>query len=275
MASISLITPLEPALPRGPHVGAQASYATAFRRLDAAVASSRGPSHDANEDAHSKLQGTGRLFVVADGVGGGAMARLASTQLVQQLHHALEGHFIDAARIGRAMLDADREVARCIAQVCSGPGAATVALCAPANMLASRWWVAWVGDCRVYRLALHREAGIELLTRDDTFAHLNETPPEGSSPDDPARMVGNGATLGANVALHELACGDLLLLCSDGVHKYLPADACERVLRQPLPLARRCEELVAIARRNGSADDATVLVVQRGGFAQAPQGMGP
>ena len=65
---------------------------------------------------------------------------------------------------------------------------------------------------------------IELLTRDDTFGHLDELPPRGGSPDDPARMVGNGATSGANVALHGLACGDLLALCSDGVHKYVDAD---------------------------------------------------
>jgi protein phosphatase len=271
MASVSLITPLEPGVPHGLHGNAQAAYNTAFRRLEAAVASSCGSQREANEDAHSVLQGPGRVFVVADGVGGGAMARLASTQLVLQLHHALDGHRVDAARIARAMLDADREVARCIAQVSDGAGAATVALCAPANLLASRWWVAWVGDCRVYRLALRADRGIELLTRDDTFAHLNEAPPEGSSPDDPARMVGNGATSGANVQLHDLACGDLLALCSDGVHKHVPASAWEHVLRQPLSLAQRCEELVALARSNGSADDATVLLVQRGGFASAQE----
>jgi serine/threonine protein phosphatase PrpC len=115
----------------------------------------------------------------------------------------------------------------------------------------------------VYRLARRGVRGIELLTRDDTFAHLNETPPEGSSPDDPARMVGNGATSGANVALHDLARGDLLALCSDGVHKHLDDHDWEHVLRQPVPLARRCEQLIALARHQGSTDDATVLLVHR------------
>jgi serine/threonine protein phosphatase PrpC len=241
----------------------RAAYTSAFRRLEVALASARGSRRDANQDAHSALHGKGRIFVVADGVGGGAMARMASTQLVLQLHRALDGPRIDKARIVRAMLHADREVARCIAQASCAPGASTVALCAPANLLASRWWVAWVGDCRVYRLAQRGDSGIELLTRDDTFAHLNETPPDGSSADDPARMVGNGATSGANVALHDLARGDLLALCSDGVHKHLEDHIWERVLRQPVPLALRCERLIALARRNGSADDATVLLVHR------------
>ena len=51
----------------------------------------------------------------------------------------------------QAMLDADRAIAQSIAQITDKPGAATVALCAPVNLLASKWLIAWVGDCRVYR----------------------------------------------------------------------------------------------------------------------------
>ena len=41
------------------------------------------------------------------------------------------------------------------------------------------------------------------------------------------------------------------------------------MLTQPVPLARRCDDLIALARANGSTDDATVLLVQRTGFASA------
>jgi serine/threonine protein phosphatase PrpC len=92
------------------------------------------------------------------------------------------------------------------------------------NALASKWLVAWVGDCRAYRLTKGGESHIELLTRDDTFSHLNETPPRGGSLDDPARMVGNGAVADANVGTHSLSNGDLLMLCSDGVHKFVAVD---------------------------------------------------
>lgn len=271
----SLITPLEPRPPHGVRVvvdapvpAQSAIYSTALRRIEAAVVSSRGPQHDANEDAHSALTSPG-LFVVADGVGGGAMAQLASRQLVSQLHQALDAHRIDVDRVGKAMLDADRAIARRIAQVTDLPGAATVVLCAPLDVFASRWLVAWVGDCRVYRLATSGEPGIEMLTRDDTFRNLNEVPPCGGSLDDPARMVGNGATSGASAAMHDLACGDLLVLCSDGVHKHIGADDWCRVLNRPVALAQRCEELLALARLNGSTDDATVLLVQRAAIAMA------
>jgi len=270
----SLITPLEPGSPRGPRavvdaaaVGQQSVHPTAFGRIEAAVASSCGSQHDTNEDAHSVLGSPGRLFVVADGVGGGAMARMASRQLVSQLHEALDARRLDADRVRAAMLDADRAIAQRIAQLTDSPGAATVALCAPVNLFASKWLVAWVGDCRVYRLVMGGEPSIDLLTCDDTFRQLNEVPPSGGSLDDPARMVGNGATSGASVALHDLRCGDLLVLCSDGVHKFVDADDWCRLLKQPISLARRCEELIALARVNGSTDDATVLLLQRAGFA--------
>ena len=146
------------------------------------------------------------------------------------------------------------------------PGAATVALCAPVNAFASKWLVAWVGDCRIYRLVVGGDSRVELLTRDDTFRQLNELPLGGGSLDDPARMVGNGATSGANIALHELARGDLLVLCSDGVHKHVDADGWGRLLKQPVPLLRRCEDLIALARAHGSADDATVLLLRRAGL---------
>jgi len=267
----SPITPLEPGALRAPRdivqaptVGQQSVHATAFGCVEAAVASSCGLQHDNNEDAHSDLAlGRGRLFVLADGVGGGAMAQMASRKLVSHLYAAFDSHRPDAERVRAALLDADRAIARHIAELTASPGAATVALCAPLNAFASKWLVAWVGDCRVYRLARGGEAGIELLTRDDTFGHLGELPAQGGSPDDPARMVGNGAISLANVALHELACGDLLVLCSDGVHKYVDADDWPRLLKQPIPLLRRCEDLIALARANGSADDATVLLLRR------------
>jgi serine/threonine protein phosphatase PrpC len=267
----ALSTPLEPAPWRAAagqttaSIGTQAVHATVFRRIEAAAASSCGRQHEHNEDAHSALEHAATLFVVADGVGGGAMAQLASRHLVDHLHAALAGARIDAERVRRVMLDADRAIAERIAKSTVEPGAATVAMCAPINVWASKWLLAWVGDCRVYRFATDR-GECELLSRDDTFRHLGEQAPAGGTPDDPARMVGNGATTGANVALCDLASGELLVLCTDGIHKHIdPATWCG-VLTQPVSLAARCAELIAVARGNGSADDATVLLVQRGGF---------
>ncbi|HSW08581.1 PP2C family protein-serine/threonine phosphatase, partial [Aquabacterium sp.] len=272
MSGSTPITPLEPmppshadSAPAGAAPAASGQCTSAWARIDYAVATACGLRHRLNEDAHSPPALAGRLFVVADGVGGGALARTASRLLVARLHRALDGHMLDAGRISRAVLDADRAIARHLARRGAAPGAATVALCAPANRLATNWWIAWVGDCRVYRIApalAGREGRAEALTRDDSFRAWGEWPPEGSTPDDPARMVGNGATSGANVVTCTLAAGELLALCSDGVHKHVDEPAFGQELGAPGPLAQRCEALLALARRNGSTDDATVMLLR-------------
>ena len=102
-----------------------------------------------------------------------------------------------------------------------------------------------------------------MLTVDDTYGHLSEVPPPGGSRDDPARMVGNGAVSSPNVDQVALHGGEMLVLCSDGIHKHVEPRELSDVLRGSAPLARRCGRLLALARARGSRDDATVLVVQR------------
>ena len=247
----------------------EAVFATGEIRLDTAVASSRGKSHAVNEDWHSALGGTSPLFVVADGVSSGAMASSASRGLVSRLHETLERGRIDADAMRSAVLDADREVGRSIASLTNASGAATVALCAGTGTSLSRWLVAWVGDCRVYRVSAQDGAPAQLLTLDDTYRHLNEQPPPGGSLDDPARMVGNGAVDVPNVRDVDLGRDEMLLLCSDGVHKHAGPHDIARLLREPTPLAARCVRLIEFARTSGSSDDATVLVVHRAERARA------
>lgn len=278
----AMATPLEPrAAPDAAEAAgapAQATVrATRFKRIEAAVASARGSRRTLNEDAHSLPADPGCLFVVADGVGGGALAGLASRLLVAHLHATLAGARVDAPAVGDALIGADRAIARHLARMTEHPGAATAALCAPVNPWASRWLVAWVGDCRVYRVGPARRDGaparVALLTRDDSFRHLDEAPPPGSSADDPARMVGNGAIAQPNVALHALGRGEVLALCSDGVHKHLADDDWRAAIAPPgpaaapVPLAEACDALVALARARGSTDDATVMLLRRAGLA--------
>ncbi len=137
------------------------TMATTAARLDLAAASCCGLRHDVNEDAHSALNGAAPVYVVADGVGGGAMASRASRELVRRVHRVLDNRRIEDASVRAALLIADHEVARSIASETDQLGAATVALCACAGADLANWLVAWVGDCRAYRVAADtdREAG--------------------------------------------------------------------------------------------------------------------
>jgi protein phosphatase len=267
---MDFVTPLEPPPVRGDNAPREtatstrhAVHLTPWVRLELAAASARGRRREVNEDAHSALSGATPLYVVADGVGGGAMAAQASRELVHRLHDALDAHRIDPGAIRNAVLVADREVGRSIARETDDAGAATMALCAGTGMLLSRWLIAWVGDCRVYRVSARGEEPAQLLTVDDTYEHLSEVPPPGGAHDDPARMVGNGAVSSPNVDRVALAGGEMLVLCSDGIHKHVGPGEMSDVLHGSAPLARRCARLLALARARGSRDDATVLVIRR------------
>ena len=267
---MNLVTPYEPAFSQrdqSPRDGATTSghavRETSWIRLEMAAASARGTRREVNEDWHSGFNGSAPLFVVADGVGGGAMAAQASRELVSRLHAALDGRGIDAPAIRDALLCADREIGRSISSVTGASGAATVALCAATDVLLSRWLIAWVGDCRVYRVRAAPDEPAQPLTVDDTYRHLGEVPPPGGSCDDPARMVGNGAVSEPNVERVALRRGEMLVICSDGVHKHVEPRELSRVLHESAPLVRRCGRLLALARARGSDDDATVLVLRR------------
>ena len=71
----------------GPEAAATAIIESLGLRV--ASASATGTRHTVNEDACSALERAGRLFVVADGVGGGAFAAFASRDLVAGCPHAL------------------------------------------------------------------------------------------------------------------------------------------------------------------------------------------
>jgi len=268
---VSLVTPRDPGGTSGPVAGARAAGVVAWEavsarartRLWAAVATSTGHLHAINEDCHSPLDCRDALFVVADGVGGGAHAARASAEVVARLHATLGPAPPDRLALCDALLDTDRAVGSSITRHGGSAGAATVALCAAVDDALVTWRIAWVGDCRIYRVALARLDAAQLLTVDDTYRHLGEAPPAGGSPDDPARMVGNGAVDTPNIRDIELRSDDVLMLCSDGVHKHAGDADIARVLRERAPLARRCAQLIELARANGSRDDATVMVVQR------------
>ena len=182
---------------------------------------------------------------------------------MQRLHASLDQRRVDVASIRAALLDADHELARGIARETAGSGAATVALCAGIGPSLAEWLIAWVGDCRIYRTRPALSDPAELLTRDDTYDHLGEQPPPGGSPNDPARMVGNGAVVAPNIESVTLRDGEMLVLCSDGVHKHVDAHEISGALRTHAPLSRACERLLELVRSRSGADDATLLVVQR------------
>ena len=204
-------------------------------------------------------------LAVADGVGGGARGEVASAALAAHciaLPGELLGH-TDGIR--QWMLLAEGQVQLKLREVSFAPGAATLAAAwlLPAAAQDGAWCahghILRVGDARLYRFD-----GQDLLplTLDQTYASVGESPPEGATPDDPARMVGTGFIGRPEVLPVQLAAGDTLLLCSDGLHRGLSGEQMADLLRQGGDASVCALRLAQAARRGGSDDDITVLLAR-------------
>ena len=238
--------------------------------LEAAFSSATGLYHTTNEDycVHSPSAHAPVFCAVADGVGGGAYGDVASQALIEHCLAELPKVKRSPKKIVACLREADTVVRKAIAQCSDKPGAST--LVAAWFLPFGRAHIVTVGDCRAYRISRARFRGgfqIKQITEDQTYSNLGLQAPAKRSPDDPACMVGSGAVGLPKVISLSLSEDDLLLLCSDGLHKFLRDDAilgiCERELHQETNLKQLCNELVRSAKLNGSYDDISVLLVRR------------
>jgi PPM family protein phosphatase len=261
----------------------QQAQLTRRPRLESAWASQCGSSHARNQDA---VCSAAPLFAVADGVGGGAAGEVASSELLAWCRTIDAPTWRNPTRLAAQLAQADTALAQTLAQLnLGGPSATTfvAAWLAPSG----KGHIAHVGDSRVLRLQPQTPAWrVTRLTEDHTYASLGETPPPGGHRGDPARMVGVGAMGEPGLAPVRLDEGDWLLLCSDGLHRFvsepslarmcqqatqlhaqpLPLPALQPTLAlpplQPSPLAVVAQAMVQAALQGGSADDVSVLLVR-------------
>lgn len=204
-------------------------------------------------------------LAVADGVGGGARGDVASSVLAQHCTQAPDAVLGDSARLTKWMREAEDEVQRKLREVSFSPGASTVV--AVWLLPDGSGHLVRVGDARAYCYDTSSDGAsaqpvLRQLTKDQTYAYVQETPPEGGSPDDPARMVGTGFMGEPEIEPLYLKPGQTLLLCSDGLPRGLDTDGMGSILSASSNLAEAARNLAEEAFKRGSEDDITVLLAQ-------------
>jgi serine/threonine protein phosphatase PrpC len=119
-----------------------------------------------------------------------------------------------------------------------------------------------VGDSRLYRL---RGGQLEQLTRDQTM--YQQAIEAGVIDNLPARnlllqAVGPSPQVMPVVCSHLVQPGDLLMLCSDGLHGSVPHGEIEAVmaLASEPTLEAACLRLIALAKQYGGRDNITVVM---------------
>lgn len=239
-------------------------------RIEVGWASRCGTYHAHNQDA---VFAVAPLFAVADGVGGGRAGELASSEMLAWCQALPPTLWRDANALTVHLPQADEALA------------ARLRTLEPSGMSATTFVAAWLrpgGRCHVThvgdaRLLLGKRTGSALqwrqVTQDDTYAYLGESPPDGGKPDDPARMVGVGCIGNPSVQVLALREGDQLILCSDGLHRFVDVPAIARRLAQSEQAGESlyvtAERLVADAQASASHDDISVVLVRLNPWAGA------
>jgi serine/threonine protein phosphatase PrpC len=238
--------------------------------LRAAGRSEQGPVRSQNQDACLVDTG-GRLFAVADGIGGHRAGDVAAGLAVEHLGAALGR----ARRRGRSERDAlaaalvelhELVLARASADPdLAGMGTTIVVASSPSGRTVH---LAHVGDSRAYLLAAG--AGLRLLTSDHSAANLlagwgaisAEEAASHPFAHHLTRAIGLAGSEGASTATITMAAGDRLLLCSDGLTGTLDDERIEALLAAAAGPEAACDALVDAAIAAGASDNVTALVVQ-------------
>lgn len=236
-----------------------------------------------NEDYFGIFE-SDRLFVVADGMGGHAAGEVASSTAVQAVAEfvALTAKETDitwpwgvdpnlslvANRLKTAVRFGNQKVLDLSLTKADYEGMATtiVGVLFEENVA----HIAHVGDSRLY---LINGAGLRQVTVDHSWVLeqvalgvlTNEQARSHPLRNVVTRAIGAGPELNVDMTSHEMAVGDTLLMCSDGLSGMVLDADLERIVRAHESPKTAAEILVSEANAKGGEDNITVLLVKRDG----------
>jgi len=207
------------------------------------------------------------LFVVADGMGGHNAGEVASALAAKTLHEFIEqAHDASESIVAEALVLANDEVLSAAAgnATYEGMGTTVVAACIKDGSLV----FGNVGDSRIY---LMRDGSLEQLTDDDSWVS-RVLPADAIGTEEASRhpmrhvltkVVGLRDDMEPSVGSSSFQSGDMLLLCSDGLHGVVNDDAIAALLGRSGSVEEIAGELVEKALDSGSTDNITAVVVRK------------
>jgi len=248
--------------------------------LEFAELSDTGPTRGNNEDycgyhlpaTPEAAQARGWCFVLADGVGGQAGGEVASRLAVETMLRGIPSISAKdplSMALARLIQTANQRVFEAAGDAAgrsysSGSIATTIVACA---LRYDRAVVAHVGDSRCY---LIRRGEVSALTRDHTVASeqfrlgilTSRQAPTANTANLLSRSLGTEMFVNVDVSDHLLTAGDVLLLCSDGLHRSVkPADMAKAV-HPKADLDAAAAKLVELANARDGSDNVSVQLIR-------------
>ncbi len=221
------------------------------------------------------LSKLGSLLVVADGMGGenaGEIASALAIEAIKEYFTALAAKPMPSAGempqlLEKAILHAHRSIVEQAHENPDYAGMGTTILIA--WIVDSYAYIAWSGDSRCY---LFREKeGLKIVSNDHSLVW--ELVLDGKLDVDEAESHPDShiitQSLGDNqyppqpdVIIQEIAPGDKILLCSDGLNGMVNTETLRYILGRNSSPADLCKELIRTANYNGGEDNITVVLLE-------------
>lgn len=217
----------------------------------------------------------GHMVAVADGVGGGPEGELASERTLATMlsyigkaascFQALDTNAEHALfeMLDAAVHDIHAGLVREYGEISTRLPATTLTL---VLLVWPRAYYVQVGDSRAY---VRRGGRLQRLTRDQTLGEYMVS--VGAWTEERARTISTAETLASAiggsdlepvVGLIDLAPGDSLMLCTDGLTKHVSDDRIASALAETESAQATSEKLVRAALDAGGTDNVTVVVVR-------------
>jgi PPM family protein phosphatase len=217
----------------------------------------------------TRAQTHGWMFAVADGLGGHEKGEVASSLAIETVtsgfraaaagdaHATLLQRLVQAANI--QVYEAGRA---------ASPGGismgTTIVACA---LRFDRAAVAHVGDSRCY---LVRQGRATLLTRDHTVVNDQirmgilsaKEAAQSEARHLLSRSLGNDLFVGVETSEHQIFSGDVLLLCSDGLHGSIETAELGKLVTPASDLQQTALKLVALANERDGGDNISVQLIR-------------
>ncbi len=221
---------------------------------------------------HGPDENEKQIAIVADGMGGHRAGDIASRKAIQAILD-----FADASReepSAQFLSQAISIANRCIFDIankegdCMGMGTTVVM----AYIEAERFIYANVGDSRLYhfdgealKLITRDHSLVEELVRSGVITRRQaEVHPQRNIL---TRAVGTARFIRADTGSVRWKRGDVIMLCSDGLHGSVSLKEMESIIASSADLLEACDELTETALENGSNDNITVVLVKNTGGA--------
>lgn len=220
-----------------------------------------------NEDRHviKELLDGSVLLAVADGLGGEVSGDLAADMIKQKLHQVSEVKpGMELTYLRNLTQELDTVIASHARQHKNRKGMGSTLICVLIRN-ERMYWV-HVGDSRLYHFHDNR---LHQITKDQTLARFlfkeGEIAPQDLSDHYSQQVmdqcIGCGYTE-PETGQRKIREKDVLLLSSDGLHKYIDNRAIETIIKEEIPVREKAQQLINASLQTGGEDNVTVIIAE-------------